>query len=368
MQLGREFILTLNQIAEERGIKLSVIISSLEEALKSACKKHQGSSPNVEVNIDADTGEIEINEIMTVVEDAGSLTQPDNQITLKDAKALGFVNAKAGEEIKIAKDFSSFGRIAAQTARQVVIQHLKDAERAVIQSEFEGRLHEMMPGVVFKVDLATDQVLVRLSDRTEATLTKKERIPGEVYKLGDKKQFLLVQVDKATRGPKMVVSRTHPRLLRKLLEREVPEIRDGSLEIKSVAREAGSRAKVSLEVHDINIDPIGACVGPSGARIKNVSDELNGEKVDIITWSDNAEDYISRALSPAQIEKVEIISNTEKDKKAKVYVYPDQLSLAIGKAGQKVRLAAKLTGWKIDISALPGEKMPTLQDLFHDAI
>lgn len=371
MHLGREFVLTVNQIAETRNIDRGEIISSLKAALESACKKHQGSTSNsnsnsnVEVDINTETGDIELSELKTVVKDADALTSPDTQITLKDAKALGFYDAKEGEVLKIAKDFSSFGRIAAQTARQVVIQHLKDAERKVISEEFKGKLHEIMPGVIFKADYP-DQVLVRLSDRTEATLPKREQIPGEVYKLGEKLQFLVYEVRDDTRGPKIIVSRTHPRLLKKLMEREVPEIREGALEIKDVVREAGVRSKVSLEVHDINVDPIGACVGSSGLRIKNISDELKGEKVDIITWSDDPASYIRSALAPAQIAKVDIISDKEPNKSAKVYVYPDQLSLAIGKAGQNVRLAARLTGWKIDIAALAGEKMPTIQDLFHD--
>lgn len=366
MHLGREFVLAVNQIAEARNIDRGEIISSLKAALESACKKHQGSnSSNVEVNIDTETGDVDLSELKTVVKDADALTVPDTQITLRDAKALGFDDAKEGGVIKIPKDFASFGRIAAQTARQVVIQHLKDAERKVISEEFKGKLNEIMPGIVFKADYP-DQILIRLSDRTEATLPKREQIPGEVYKLGNKMQFLVFQVEDASRGPKIVVSRTHPRLLKKLMEREVPEIRAGALEIKDVVREAGARSKVSLEVHDINVDPIGACVGSSGIRIKNISDELKGEKVDIITWSDDPASYIRSALAPAQIAKVEIISDKEPNKSAKVYVYPDQLSLAIGKAGQNVRLAARLTGWKIDIAPLAGEKMPTLQDLFHD--
>ncbi len=365
MQLGRDFITTLNQIAEERNIDRDLIISSLEAALVSACKRHQGSSPDVEVHIDLDSGEIAINEVRTVVNDEKALSSQDTQITLKDAQALGFENVSVGDTVRISKDFSGFGRIAAQTARQVVIQHLKDAERQVIYTEFADKMGEMVPGVVFKAELDTDQVLVRLSDRTEAVLPKKERIPGESYYPGVKMKFYVLDVRKMTRGPRIIVSRTHPRLLRKLMELEIPEIKDGTLEIRDVVREAGVRAKVSLASMDANVDPIGACVGNAGARIKNISTELKGEKVDIIPWSSDPAVYIRNSLSPSQAAKVEIISETEHT--AKVYVYPDQLSLAIGKAGQNVRLAARLTGWKIDISPIAAEKMPTLQDLFHDS-
>lgn len=364
MQLGREFITTLNQIAEERNIDRDLIISSLEAALVSACKKHQGSSPNVEVHIDLDSGNIAINEVRTVVKDESALTSPDMQITLKDARALGFDDAAEGESIRIEKDFSGFGRIAAQTARQVVIQHLKDAERQVIYTEFADRIGEMVPGVVFKAELDSDQVLVRLSDRTEAVLPRKERISGESYYPGAQMKFYVLDVRKLSRGPRIILSRTHPRLLRKLMELEIPEIQEGVLEIRDVVREAGARAKVSLAAIDANVDPIGACVGNAGARIRNISNELKGERVDIIPWSSDPLVYIRNALSPAQVSKVEAVSDQEHA--ARVLVYPDQLSLAIGKSGQNVRLAARLTGWKIDINAIAAEKMPTLQDLFHD--
>jgi N utilization substance protein A len=222
----------------------------------------------------------------------------------------------------------------------------------------------MMTGIVFKSE--NDQVLVRLNERTEAILPREERITGEKYIPGERMKFYVLDVRQTTRGPRIVVSRTHPGLLRKLLEFEVPEIVDGIIEIKNIVREGGARAKVALITLDANVDPVGACVGNAGARIKAVSRELAGEKVDVIIWNSDPLVYIRNALSPAKVAKVEPVLDQERA--VQVYVYPDQLSLAIGKAGQNVRLSARLTGWKIDINALEVDRMPTLSDIFHDFV
>ena len=359
MQLGREFVYALNQIAEERNLDPEQIVAGLEAALISAYKKYQGGNQEAEVRIDLETGDVVVNELRTVVEELGS---PDTEITLGDAKRLGFSKAAVGDVLHIEQNPVDFGRIAAQTARQVIIQRLKDAERQVIYSEFSDKVGEMMTGVVFKAE--NDQVLIRLGDRTEAILPRKERIPGEAYLLGAVMKFYVLDVRQMTKGPRIVVSRTHPGLLRKLMELEIPEVRQGVIEIHNIVREGGTRAKVSLATLDANVDPVGACVGNAGSRIKAISRELKGEKVDIIPWSSDPLTYIRNSLSPAQIAKVEPILDQERA--ARAYVYPDQLSLAIGKSGQNVRLAARLTGWKIDINSIEAERMPTLQDIFHD--
>ncbi|MDR1733133.1 MAG: transcription termination factor NusA [Synergistaceae bacterium] len=361
MQLGRDFLRALNQITKERGLSVELIASSLEAALISAYRKYQGGNQEVEVHVDFESGNVSVSELRTVVK---TVESEDTEITLADAKKLGYKNVAAGDVLRIEKNPEDFGRIAAQTARQVIIQRLKDAERQVIYEEFSDKVGEMMTGVVFKSE--NNQVLIRLNERTEGILPREERIAGEKYNPGDRMKFFVLDVRQTTRGPRIVVSRTHPGLLRKLLELEVPEIADGVIEIKNIVREGGTRAKVALMTLDANVDPVGACVGNGGARIKAVSRELAGEKVDIVIWSSEPLVYIRNSLSPARVAKVEPVLDQERS--VQVYVYPDQLSLAIGKAGQNVRLSARLTGWKIDISAIEVDRMPTLSDIFHDFV
>lgn len=361
MQLGRDFVRALAQITKERGLSQEVIASSLEAALISAYKKYQGGNQDVEVHIDTENGDISICEVKHVV---AEVVSPDTEISLADAQAQGFVDVAEGDFIRIERNPENFGRIAAQTARQVIIQRLKDAERQIIFEEFSDRVGDLVTGVVFKSE--NDQVLIRLNDRTEAILPREERIVNEKYIPGERLKFYLLDVRQTTRGPRIVVSRTHPGLLRKLLELEVPEIQDGVIEIKNIVREAGARAKVAVQTLDMNVDPVGACVGNNGARIKSISKELCGEKVDVIIWNSDPLQYIRNSLSPAKIVRIEPI--LEQEKAVTVFSRPDQLSLAIGKAGQNVRLAARLTGWKIDINALEPERMPTLHDIFQDII
>ncbi|MGI6784418.1 MAG: transcription termination factor NusA [Aminivibrio sp.] len=361
MQLGRDFIRSLTQITKDRGLSPEVVVSSLEAALISAYKKYQGGNQEVEVHIDTENGQISICEVKHIVAEVES---PDTEITLEDAQKQGFIDVEEGDYIRIEKNPEDFGRIAAQTARQVIIQRLKDAERQIIFEEFSDRVGDLVTGLIFKSE--NDQVLVRLNDRTEAILPEVERIVGEEYIQGERLKFYLLDVRQTTRGPKIVVSRTHPGLLRKLLELEVPEIREGVIEIKNIVREAGARAKAAVQTLDVNVDPVGACVGNNGARIKSISRELCGEKVDVIIWSSDPLQYIRNALSPAKIVKIEPV--LEQEKEVTIYARPDQLSLAIGKAGQNVRLAARLTGWKINIEGLEPERMPTFHDLFQEII
>ena len=358
MRLGRNFIEALDNLSMERGLDVNVIISTLEAALLSAYKKFQTGSQDIEIKIDTETGDILVNEIRKVVDE---VKEPDTEITLRDALRYDR-NAQIGGVIRIERNPTDFGRIAAQTARQVIAQRLRDEERRVVYSEFADKVGDMVTGTIFKNE--GENTIVHINDKTEAILTRKEKIQGERYIYGNSMKFYVLDVKQNARGPKIMLSRTHPGLLRRLMETEIPEIHQGIIEIKNIVRDGGSRAKVSLVTLDPNVDPVGACVGNQGARIKAVSNALRGEKVDIVIYSEDPLNYIRAALSPAQIAKVEPALDSENA--AIVYVYQDQLSLAIGKQGQNVRLAAKLTGWKIDIKTIEPDRMPTLKDIFHD--
>ncbi len=361
MQLGRDFVRALKQITQERNLPLEVISSGLEAAMISAYRKYRGGNQNVEVFVALESGEVTICEVRQIVKE---VTEPDTELSLEEASKLGFNDVAEGDIVRVEVEPEKFGRIAAQTARQVIIQRLKDAERQVIFEEFSDKIGDLVNGTIFKSE--NDQVLVRLNDRTEAILPREERIVGESYALGNRMKFFLVEVRQTTRGPKIVVSRSHPGLLRKLLELEIPEIREGTIEIREIVRESGARAKVAVSTLDTNVDPVGACIGNAGARIKSISKELGGERIDVVVWSSDPLVFIRNALSPARVVKVEPV--LEQERSVQVFVRPDHLSLAIGKAGQNVRLAARLTKWKIDIKVLEPEKLPTLQDLFEDLI
>jgi N utilization substance protein A len=359
LQIGKDLIKALKQIEVEKGLPTEIIISSLEAAMASAYKKYKNGGQVVEVHIDSASGEISIEEKYHIVEE---VTNHDCEWTIEQARDSGNEITEVGGYAYVEVNPENFGRIAAQTARQVIIQRLKDAERQIILNEFADHEGDMVVGTIFKAE--GDQILVRLNDRTEAYLPKEERIAGETYSPGERKKFLLLQVKKTTRGPRIIVSRTHPSLLKRLLELEVPEIAEGTVEIKNIVREAGARAKVAVRSLDMNVDPVGACVGEAGKRIKSISDELGGERIDVIIWNDEAMQFVRNALSPAKVTRIEPV--LEQDKSIRVFVKQDQLSLAIGKAGQNVRLAARLTGWKIDIKVIEPERLPTLQDLFDD--
>ncbi|MDR1508310.1 MAG: transcription termination factor NusA [Synergistaceae bacterium] len=361
MQLGKDFIKAFKQIEAEKGLPIEIITSSLEAAMASAYKKYKNGNHIVEVHINLSNGEISLAEKYHIVDE---VTAPDSEWTLEQAREKGFEDIESGDYVYVEVNPENFGRIAAQTARQVIIQRLKDAERQIIFNEFADHIGDMVLGTIFKTE--GDQILVRVNDRTDALLPREERMSGELYPPGERKKFLLLDVRKTTRGPRIIVSRTHPGLLKRLLELEVPEISEGTVEIKSIVREAGARAKVAVRSLDINVDPVGACVGNGGARIKSISEELGGERIDVIIWSDDAMQFVRNALSPAKAAKVEPV--LEQEHSLRIYVRQDQLSLAIGKAGQNVRLAARLTGWKIDIKVIEPERLPTLHDLFDDII
>ncbi len=359
MQLGKDFKRVLKQIEEDKGLPEEVIVSSLEAAMISAYKKYKGGNQTMEVYIDADSGEFTLCEVRMVVDE---IENPDSEITLEEAKLRGYEDIEIGDVIRKEVFPEDFGRIAAQTARQVIIQRLKDAERQVVYEQFSDKIGNIITGTVFKSE--GDQVLVRLNEKTEAIMPREERIIGERYVPGERKKFYLLDVRQTSRGPRIIVSRTHPGLLRRLLELEIPEIADGIVEIRNIVREAGTRAKIAVSTLDANVEPLGACVGKQGGRIKSISNELNGERIDIIVWSSDILTYIRNSLSPAKVIRVEPL--LDQDRSVIAYVRSDQLSLAIGKAGQNVRLAARLTGWKIDIKVKEEDRLPTMKDLFLD--
>ncbi|MDR3332066.1 MAG: transcription termination factor NusA [Synergistaceae bacterium] len=361
MQLGKDFIKALKQIEVEKGLPVEIIASSLEAAMVSAYKKYKNGNQEVNVHLSPGSGEISLAEKYLIVE---AVENPDAEWTIDEAKSNGHDGLEIGDYAYVEVNPENFGRIAAQTARQVIIQRLKDAERQIIFNEFADHIGDLVTGTIFKAE--GDQILVRVNDRTDALLPKEERISGEACPPGERRKFLLLDVRKTTRGPRIVVSRTHPGLLKKLMELEVPEIAEGTVEIRSIVREAGTRAKIAVASLDANVDPVGACVGTAGARIKSISEELGGERIDVIVWNGDPMQFVRNALSPAKVAKIEPV--LEQEHSLRVYVRQDQLSLAIGKAGQNVRLAARLTGWKIDIKVIEPERLPTMQDLFEDII
>lgn len=339
--MSAELILALGQIEREKGISKEVLIEAIEAALISAYKRNFGSSQNVKVLIDRTTGDVKVYALKRVTE------RPDNDLLDISLDEAGKISGKfeEGDIAEIEVTPRKFGRIAAQTAKQVVMQRIKEAERGIIFDEFYNKESDIVTGIVQRSE--RKNVIIDLG-RAEATLGTTEQTPGEEYRFNDRIKTYVIEVKKTTKGPQIMVSRTHPGLVKRLFELEVPEIHEGVVEIKSIAREAGSRTKIAVFSRDENVDPVGACVGQKGSRVQAIVDELRGEKIDIIKWSGNSEDYISSSLSPAKVIRVDI---NEDQKSAKVTVPDFQLSLAIGKEGQNARLAAKLTGWKIDIKS-----------------
>ncbi|AEB76125.1 transcription termination factor NusA [Clostridium botulinum] len=342
--MNAEFIEALREIVKEKGIEEQLLFDTVEDALVSAYKKNYakvgGNSQNVKVTIDRENGEIHVYAQKRIEEDPLTI----NEISLEEAREFN-PKYEMGDIVDLEVTPKSFGRIAAQTAKQVVIQRIKEAERKVIYNEFIAKEFDIITGTVIRKDKGN--VFVDL-EKTEAVLGPNEQIPSEEYNFNDKLKLYIVEVKNTTKGPQVVVSRTHPGLVKRLFELEVPEIYEGVVEIKSIAREAGSRTKIAVYSNDENVDATGACVGPKGMRVQNIVTELKNEKIDIIKWDKDPEKYIANALSPARVVSVEI---DEENKSAKIVVEDGQLSLAIGKEGQNVRLAAKLTGWKIDIKS-----------------
>lgn len=338
---GQEFLDTLRELGKERGIDEEVLFEAIEAALISAYRRNFASAQNVRVTLSRETGAYHVYAIKTVVED-----QEDEitEISLARAKAIN-PDYEVGDVIEIEVTPANFGRIAAQTAKQVVVQRIREAERGIIYDEFMSRESDIMTGLVQRVE--GGNVYLDLG-KTEAILTPAEQIPGETYVQGNRIKAYVAEVKKTNKGPQIVLSRTHPGLLKRLFELEVPEIQEGIVEIKSVAREAGHRSKIAVYSSDETVDPVGSCVGYRGLRVQAVVDELGDEKIDIVKWNEDPAKFIANALSPSKVVSVAI--NAE-EKISRVIVPDYQLSLAIGKEGQNARLAAKLTNWKIDIKS-----------------
>lgn len=336
-----DFINALHEIEKDKGITKDVIFDALESALISSYKKNFGASQNVEIDMDRQTGKVKVFALKNVVQ---VVENEYLEISLKEARTID-TKFEIDDIVKIEITPKDFGRIAAQTAKQVVIQRIRDAERDVIYDEFINREKEIITGLIQRT--SKNNVYIDLG-KTEGILPPAEQIDGEEYKQGDRLKLLIVEVKKTTKGPQIVLSRSHPNLVKRLFELEVPEINDGIVEIFSISREAGSRTKIAVFSKDPNVDPLGACVGFKGNRVKVIVDELKNEKIDIVIWSKDIEKFIANSLSPSKV--IKVIPN-EKEKSAIVVVPDYQLSLAIGKEGQNARLAAKLTNWKIDIKS-----------------
>lgn len=336
-----EFIEALEEIEKEKGISKEVIFDALEAALISGYKKNFGSSQNVEVEIDKNTGLVKVFAKKNVVEEVQNELE---EISIEDAKKIDN-NYEIDDIVQFEVTPKDFGRIAAQTAKQVVMQKIKEAEREVIFDDFINRENEIVTGLVQRIN--KNIVYVDLG-KTEGILPPTEQIEGETYEQGDRIKVFILEVKKTTKGPQIVLSRSHPGLVKRLFELEVPEIHEGIVDIYAISREAGSRTKIAVYSKDENVDPVGACVGFKGGRVKAIVDELNGEKIDIVIWSKNPDEFIANSLSPSKVLNVNI---DEKERSAVVVVPDYQLSLAIGKEGQNARLAAKLTNWKIDIKS-----------------
>ena len=339
--MSNELMQALNELEKERGIPKSALIDAIRTALNTAYKKNFGTSQNVSVELNEINGAVQVYAQKRVAEEIKDSCQ---DISLEDAKIID-PDANLDDIINIEITPSNFGRIAAQTAKQVIVQKLREAERSMIFEEFSEREGEVVTGVVQRLE---SKIVVVNLGRTEGIMLPSDQITSERYEVGQRVKGYIYEVKNSSKGPSVFISRSHPYFLKRLFELEVPEIYEGLVEIKSIAREAGARSKISVYSMDENVDPVGACVGPRGIRVQNIVSELNGEKIDIIKFSKDPETFIANALSPSKVVAVLINDN---EKKARVIVPDYQLSLAIGKEGQNARLAAKLTGWKIDIKS-----------------
>ena len=342
---NKQLIVAIQELEKEKGIKKDYLLDSIESALLTAYKRNYNSQENVKVVVDRETGASHLYSVKEVVEHAEN---PILQISLEEARKLD-KEAQIGGTVDVELVPKNFGRIAAQTAKQVIIQKLREAEREIIYSEYSERKGEIVSGIIQKAD---QNIVVMDLGKVEGVMPAKEQIPTEKYHVNDKVKGYILDVEKGAKGvPQVVISRACPEFVKKLFEFEIPEIYEGVIEIKAVSRDAGSRSKVAVYSPNENIDPVGSCVGQKGVRIQNIINELNGEKIDVIEWNADLSIYISSALLPAQVMAVDI---DEENRIAQVIVPDDQLSLAIGKSGQNARLAAKLTGlsdWRIDIKS-----------------
>uniref|UniRef100_A0A7C1K1G9 Transcription termination/antitermination protein NusA n=1 Tax=Thermomicrobium roseum TaxID=500 RepID=A0A7C1K1G9_THERO len=337
------------QIAAERGIPREAVMESVQQALRTVYKKATGSDEEVEIELDVNTGRIRIFAPKRVVE---TVRDPLTEISIEDARKIDPL-AIVGDIVRVERQPTNFGRIAAQTAKQVILQRIRDFERETIYNEFIDRVGEVLTGTVQRVD---PRAVILSFGKAEAIMPAREQIPGERYRPGQRLKVYLVEVTKDAKGPQLLVSRTHPNLIKRLLELEVPEVASGAVEVMAIAREPGQRSKVAVAARQDKVDPVGACVGVRGVRIQSIVTELSGEKIDVIEWSSDIRTFIANALSPAK--PITVILN-EDEKVARVVVPPEQMSQAIGKDGQNARLAYKLTGWRIDIKdpdSLKGEE------------
>ena len=342
-----EIFAALALLEKERGIPQSFMMEKIIQALTTAYKRDHEGVENVIVDVDEAHQDLKMFVQKNVVEEE-DYVDPANEMTVEEAKKLS-AKYQAGDIVNIPVDTVEFGRIAAGNGKQVIIQGLREAERGMVYDEFNSKQHEILTGVVTRIDPRTGGVSLRIgtgAESTEALLMAGEQVPGEVLTEGMHVKVYVVEVRRSTRGPQVLISRTHPGLVKRLFELEVPEIYDGTVEVKSIAREAGSRTKMAVWSNDENVDPIGACVGPKGQRVGNIVEELRGEKIDIIKYSEDPAQFIAAALAPADVVDVWM---ADEGKACRVLVPDDQLSLAIGKEGQNARLAARLTGYKIDI-------------------
>jgi transcription termination/antitermination protein NusA len=351
--MNRELITVIDQIGREKGIDKTKILGAVEAALQSAAKKRFGQGENIQVQIDPKSGEISVISLKTIVE---TVTNPKAEVSLNEARRVD-TEAEVGDEIGSLIEMDELGRIAAQTAKQVICQKVREAEWEAVLKEYSTRQGDLINGIIMGQERRN--YLVDLG-KTEAVLPASEQIPRETYRRGDRIKAYLLEVRKTPKDVQVILSRTHPQFVAKLFELEVPEIAEKIVEIKGVVREPGDRTKIAVSSRDKAVDPVGACVGIKGSRVQAVVRELRGEKIDIIAWTSDPRVFIAEALNPASIEKVGI----DEDKKSALVVVADsQLSLAIGKNGQNVRLAAKLTGWRIDIiSATEYEKEKVERD------
>ena len=343
---GAEFFAAINLIEKEKGIPKAYMLEKITQALVTAYKRdHEGAGDNVTVEADEEKGTVRMFVKKDVVEEVDN---PCTEMSLEMARDK-LPQAQLGDVIRIEVRTRDFGRIAAQTARQVIIQGMREAERGMIYDEFSSKEHELLTGVITRIDPRSGGVSLRIgsgNEATEAFLAPGEQVKGEEYVEGMRLRVYVVEVRRSTKGPQVLISRTHPGLVKRLFELEVPEIYDGTVEVKSIAREAGSRTKLAVWSADPDVDAIGACVGPRGQRVNHIVEELGGEKVEVVKYSDDPATYVADALSPATVLSV---TPLEDGKSCRVVVADDKLSLAIGKEGQNARLAAKLTGYKIDI-------------------
>lgn len=333
----------LSQIGRDKGIDLDTLVEAVESAMLSAARKHYGHNLNLETQFDADTGIIEVIQFKTVIE---KVEDEDTQVSLVEARADYDPDAMVGDELGKKLNTDVLGRIAAQTAKQVIIQKVRDAERGVIYEEYKDSKGELINGIVQRYDRGN--LIINLG-RTEAILPRREQIMRERYRQGDRVRGMILDIDRSARGPQIILTRSHPEFLKKLFEIEVPEIAENIIEIKAVAREPGERAKIAVHSNDDSIDPVGACVGIKGSRVQAVVQELRGERIDIITWTPDEPSFVARALSPAEVTRVVV---DEDEHSMEVIVADDQLSLAIGRRGQNVKLASKLAGWRLDVRSV----------------